>query len=318
MGDTGSLGLGFVLGFMAVFLTQMPLSTVNPVVPVLILALPILDTIWVMCRRLFRRISPFAPDQSHLHHKFLDLGLQHRFTVIFIYGISLAWGTVAILFHEAAEHVLLLTYLGVSFSSYMLLRYMLRHKERFAFLRHDSSRGIRQSVRYQQLAAIIDNLALGLFALLFFYLGMILYVTFAGGQGSWQVATILFAAAVALLILTHDRKNTYLLTMLFACALVLTYGVETYYLHNPVVGGFFLAASNLLFLAMAVLGGLKLLFRKGGDFFISTVDILIMGMLTFLSIIFNQMSVSFDLSLTLLKGVILYFALKVVAGRYHC
>jgi UDP-GlcNAc:undecaprenyl-phosphate GlcNAc-1-phosphate transferase len=317
MGDTGSLGLGFVLGFMAVFLTQLPFSRVNPVVPVLILALPILDTLWVMCRRLFCRISPFAPDQSHLHHKFLNLGFQHRYTVIFIYGISLTWGTAAILFRKADEHVLLLTYLGVTLSCYVLLRYMLHHKERFAFLRFDNSLGFRQSARYRQLAEIIDTLATVLFALLIVYLGMILYVTFVGGQGSWQVAGIFFAAAVLLFFLTRDWKNSYLLAMLFACALELTYGVETYYLLDPVVGGFFREVSNLIFMAMAVFGGLKLFFRKDGDFFTSTVDILIMGLLIFLSIVFYQMSVSFDLSLTLLKGVVLYFALKVVAGRYR-
>jgi UDP-GlcNAc:undecaprenyl-phosphate GlcNAc-1-phosphate transferase len=317
MGDTGSLGLGFMLGFLAVYLTQMPDSRVSPAVPAVILALPILDTLWVMSRRLLRRISPFAPDQTHLHHKFLDLGFEHRFTVIFIYGISLVWGTVAILFREAEEHLLLLTYLGVTLVLYLLLRAMLRRPERFAFLRLDSPQGLRQSVRYRQLAEVIDTLALGLFPLLVAYLGMILYVTFVGGQGSWQVAGILVGAAAFLWILTRDLKNSYLLAMLFACALELTYGVETYYLLDPAVGGFFREASNLIFLAMAVLGGLKLLFRKDGDFFISTVDILIMGLLAFLSIVFHQLAVSFDLSLTLLKGAALYFALKVVAGRYR-
>ena len=317
MGDTGSLGLGFVLGFLAVYVTQLPHSRISPVVPALILALPILDTIWVMSRRILQNSSPFAADKTHLHHKFLDLGFEHRFTVIFIYGISLLSGLVAILFYETAAHLLLLTYLVVTFSFYMLLRCMLRNPERFAFFRHDSRLGFRQSFRYKQLAEIIDNLSAGLFALLIAYLGMILYVTFAGGQEDWQVAGLLFVGAGTLLILTRDRKNIYLLVMLFACILALSYGVETYYLLNPVVGGFFQEASNLIFLAMSVLGGVKLIFRKNGDFFVSTVDILLMGLLIFLSIAFYQLSVSFDLSLTLFKGVVMYVALKVVAGRYH-
>jgi UDP-GlcNAc:undecaprenyl-phosphate GlcNAc-1-phosphate transferase len=317
MGDTGSLGLGFVLGFMAVYLTQMPNSRLSPVVPVLILALPILDTIWVMSRRLLEKTSPFSPDKTHLHHKFLNLGFQHRYTVIFIYGISLVWGTVAILFRHADEHLLLLTYLGVNLGFYLLLRYTLLHKESFAFLRFDSALGFRQSARYRQLAEIIDTLGMVLFALLIVYLGMILYVTFAGGQGSWQVARILYVAVALLFILTRDWKNSYLLAMLFACALELTYGVETYYLLAPVVGGFLRETSDQIFLIMAVIGGLKLFFRKDGDFFISTVDILIMGMLTFLAIVFHQLAVSSDLSLILIKGVVLYFALKVVVGRYR-
>jgi len=155
MGDTGSLGLGFALGFMAVYLTQLPESRLSPVVPVLILALPILDTVWVMIPRLLHRNSPFAPDQSHLHHKFFNLGFQHRYTVIFIYGISLVWGMVEILFRHADEHLLLLTYLGVTLSSYVLLRYILRHKERFSFFPFDSALGFRLAARYRQ---IIDTL----------------------------------------------------------------------------------------------------------------------------------------------------------------
>jgi len=92
------------------------------------------------------------------------------------------------------------------------------------------------------------------------------------------------------LIQTRDWKNSYLLAMLFACILELSYGVETYYLLDPVVGGFLREGSNLIFLVMAVIGGLKFFFRKGGDFFVSTVDILIIGLLTFLSIIFHQLS----------------------------
>lgn len=316
MGDTGSLGLGFVLGFMAVYLTQMPDSRLSPVVPVLILALPIVDTVWVMIHRLLHRNSPFAPDQTHLHHKFLNLGFQHRYTVIFIYGISLVLGTAAILFRHADEHLLLLSCLGVTLSCYVLLRYMLRHKERFAFLRFDSALGFRQAVRYRRLAEIIDTLATVLFALLIVYLGMILYVTFIGGKENWQIAKILYVATALLFILTRDWKNSYLLAMLFACVLELSFGVETYYLFDAVAGGFLREVSNLIFIVMAVIGGLKLFFRKDGDFFISTVDILIMGLLTFLSIIFHQLSVSFDLALTLLKGAVLYFALKVVSGRY--
>ncbi len=85
MGDAGSLTVGFLLGFFAIHLTQRPDATVSPMLPVLVLGLPLFDAVWVMTRRLLHRTSPFSPDQSHVHHKFLNLGFEHRFTVLVIY-----------------------------------------------------------------------------------------------------------------------------------------------------------------------------------------------------------------------------------------
>ena len=64
-----------------------------------ILGLPIIDTLLVMSRRVLARTSPFAPDKTHVHHKFLAIGFQHRFTVIIIYGVALFWALVAVLFN---------------------------------------------------------------------------------------------------------------------------------------------------------------------------------------------------------------------------
>lgn len=74
MGDAGSLCLGFSLSFMALALTQGEGIKVSPVVPLLVLAVPITDTIVVMTRRVFRGENPFKADQIHLHHILLRYG----------------------------------------------------------------------------------------------------------------------------------------------------------------------------------------------------------------------------------------------------
>jgi UDP-GlcNAc:undecaprenyl-phosphate GlcNAc-1-phosphate transferase len=91
MGDAGSLTIGFLLGFLAVYVTQRPGATISPMVPILILGLPLLDTIWVMTSRVLQGESPFVADRTHVHHKFLSLGFEHRFTVVIIYGMALFW-----------------------------------------------------------------------------------------------------------------------------------------------------------------------------------------------------------------------------------
>ena len=58
-------------------------------VALLVLGVPIIDTFWIIVRRLASRRSPFAPDRGHIHHRLLDLGLSHRATVLVIYGVCI-------------------------------------------------------------------------------------------------------------------------------------------------------------------------------------------------------------------------------------
>jgi UDP-GlcNAc:undecaprenyl-phosphate/decaprenyl-phosphate GlcNAc-1-phosphate transferase len=48
---------------------------------------PIIDTFWIIVRRLLSGRSPFSADRGHIHHRLLDLGLSHRQTVVLIYAI---------------------------------------------------------------------------------------------------------------------------------------------------------------------------------------------------------------------------------------
>lgn len=76
MGDAGSLCLGFSLSFMAIALTQQVDSPVKPVIVLVILTVPISDTITVMTRRIVAGKSPFKPDKTHLHHTLIEAGLE--------------------------------------------------------------------------------------------------------------------------------------------------------------------------------------------------------------------------------------------------
>lgn len=89
MGDAGSLCLGFSLAFMALALTQGEGLKVSPVVPLLVLAVPITDTVVVMIRRIFRGASPFKADQIHLHHILLRYGFGRITAVQIILLISI-------------------------------------------------------------------------------------------------------------------------------------------------------------------------------------------------------------------------------------
>lgn len=87
MGDTGSQLLGFSAIAFAVKITQEHTS-LSPVLPLIILGFPILDTLTVMVERLRHGRSPFSPDKNHFHHRLISLGFYHAEAVFIIYLIQ--------------------------------------------------------------------------------------------------------------------------------------------------------------------------------------------------------------------------------------
>ena len=81
IGTSGVMFVGYTLAVLAV------LGTAKVAVAVLVLGVPIIDTFWIIVRRLATGSSPFTPDRGHIHHRLLDLGLSHANTVLVIYGI---------------------------------------------------------------------------------------------------------------------------------------------------------------------------------------------------------------------------------------
>ncbi|MGB6307208.1 MAG: MraY family glycosyltransferase [Steroidobacteraceae bacterium] len=90
MGDAGSQLLGFAIGVFSVRATQGAASQVSAAIPVLLLALPILDTLSVMVQRISEGRSPFSADKNHIHHKLLALGFDHHEAVMVIYAVQAA------------------------------------------------------------------------------------------------------------------------------------------------------------------------------------------------------------------------------------
>ncbi len=89
MGDSGSMFLGFTIASSSVMCATKSSALVGLALPVLVLGIPIFDTLFSMLRRFLERRSMFAPDRSHFHHKLLDLGLKQRHAVIVIYAVTL-------------------------------------------------------------------------------------------------------------------------------------------------------------------------------------------------------------------------------------
>ncbi|MCQ2009675.1 undecaprenyl/decaprenyl-phosphate alpha-N-acetylglucosaminyl 1-phosphate transferase [Sporolactobacillus sp. STSJ-5] len=97
MGDTGSYFLGYIISVLAL-LGFKNVTLFSLVVPIILLAVPISDTLFAIIRRLVNRKPLTAPDKSHLHHCLLRYGFTQSQTVVLIYGMSAMFALAAILF----------------------------------------------------------------------------------------------------------------------------------------------------------------------------------------------------------------------------
>ena len=96
MGDTGSLFLGYTLSLISVSGMFKMHTIISMLVPLIIFALPLADTMFAIIRRLLAGKSPFAPDRGHLHHRFIDMGFNQKETVKILYAICGILGLVAV------------------------------------------------------------------------------------------------------------------------------------------------------------------------------------------------------------------------------
>jgi UDP-GlcNAc:undecaprenyl-phosphate/decaprenyl-phosphate GlcNAc-1-phosphate transferase len=85
MGDSGANLLGYLLGVAAVVGSLKTNAVVALVVPLIILAIPFLDTGFVVAKRLKYRRKPWSADANHFHHRMARIGFSQRKTVIYLY-----------------------------------------------------------------------------------------------------------------------------------------------------------------------------------------------------------------------------------------
>jgi UDP-GlcNAc:undecaprenyl-phosphate GlcNAc-1-phosphate transferase len=96
-GTGGTMFLGYTLAVLAI------LGSAKVAVALLVLGIPIIDTFWIIVRRIAGRRSPFSPDRGHIHHRLLDLGLSHRQAVILIYAICVGLGGLSLVLPAASQ-----------------------------------------------------------------------------------------------------------------------------------------------------------------------------------------------------------------------
>ena len=96
MGDGGSLYLGFMLGTLSILGTVKSATLVAVIIPVLVLGVPIFDTMFAIFRRVVNKRPIMEADKGHLHHRLMGLGYGQRRATLMLYGISAIMGVAAV------------------------------------------------------------------------------------------------------------------------------------------------------------------------------------------------------------------------------
>ena len=118
MGDSGSLFLGFVISVIAVI----SLKYIHPISVFYLTALPILDTVVVMVRRIRKRISPFSPDKTHIHHILLGFfSKKVKTTVIFLILLQCLFSIAGLMMANSSNKLTLGSYSFFAFVAFIFI-----------------------------------------------------------------------------------------------------------------------------------------------------------------------------------------------------
>ncbi|HET6421445.1 MAG TPA: MraY family glycosyltransferase [Geobacteraceae bacterium] len=133
MGDTGSQLLGFSAVVLAIKITQGD-TPFSPVLPLIILGFPVLDTLTVMVERVREGRPPFSPDKNHFHHRLIRIGLAHTEAVFAIYVFQAVMIVSAVLFKYHSDWVLIASY--AVFSALIITAFAVADRRGFQFKRY--------------------------------------------------------------------------------------------------------------------------------------------------------------------------------------
>jgi UDP-GlcNAc:undecaprenyl-phosphate/decaprenyl-phosphate GlcNAc-1-phosphate transferase len=122
LGDTGSLALGFTIGAISLLENRKGTIAVTLLLPIVLLAIPLLDATLALGRRVRRGRHPFQRDTEHLHHRLLQLGLTPRQILTVVYGVCVYLGLAAYLISVMPKQFVLLVVLILGLGGLLGLR----------------------------------------------------------------------------------------------------------------------------------------------------------------------------------------------------
>ena len=146
IGDTGSNFIGFALAIISILGVAKTYTALVLIAPIIILGMPIFDTLFAIFRRIIKGKSikaVFEPDKGHLHHKLMAKGYTQRQAVLIMYGITAILGMFAVILLESG------IWKALSFALLILAIIAIGYKDVSKLMQEDNSNINEKNIRKQ-------------------------------------------------------------------------------------------------------------------------------------------------------------------------
>jgi UDP-GlcNAc:undecaprenyl-phosphate/decaprenyl-phosphate GlcNAc-1-phosphate transferase len=314
MGDAGSQLLGFTVGVLSVRATQNISTQVSASIPILLLALPILDTLSVMTQRISEGRSPFSADKNHIHHKLLALGFDHHEAVMVIYAVQASLFVLAYAMRFESD----LSILAVVTAFFVLIIVVMQCATRSGW-RLRGKNAVAVDTPLSHVFTVLQRPELlprfSYFAIAFALAGYATLVVAAAATFSSDIRVLvlaLFAVTIALLLILRGAP----LSLVEKAALYVTTTVLVY------LDAVYLPADRTLSILTwivvsiaAVATAIRLRLRNDRKFQVTPLDSIVL----FMALVVPSLMDSFNLphggALTIAKLLILFYATEVLVSR---
>ncbi len=308
MGDTGSQFLGFSLGVMTILLTQSANPALSPVLMILILGLPILDTFMVMAQRVIDGRSPFSPDKNHLHHKLLSCGFHHYEAVVSIYILQGLFAGCALFLRYEADALLFLIFILACLSVFLFI-YISKRMHAYSSETNSSAyipslfRALRGSV------SIRNNLFMFISACASVYLlGSTLLVREVPEDFS-VLALMLFVMLASRLLFGYMLWFLYLRLIIYVTIAFTVYLIETY---PPISRDSLLIFDYVFFSCLTLVAVIVIRYYMVNKFSANPMDLLLVLVVLVLGALPDYLKEGYHLVPVVIKLVVLFYSAEII------
>jgi UDP-GlcNAc:undecaprenyl-phosphate GlcNAc-1-phosphate transferase len=308
MGDCGSQMLGLSVGALALLATQGETCALSAALPLLLLGLPIMDTLTVMLTRIRAGKSPFTADRNHLHHRLLNLGFEHREAVFLIYLLQVALVLLAYFLRFELDSQIILTFCAFAAAVLWFLHratrsgWRLRHVPPIAGIRSYGV-GFQSTERIPTLALSVMITCLAVY---------VLTVVISSGHVGMDLGVLCSALLLSLLLLTTWRAERSLVWfergVAYMSVVLLVYLDQTTP-HKPPL----LTTLSWTFIAITGVAALvRFMLSPTRRFELTTLDVIVIFVALVLPNLPGSLSLPSDLPGGIAKAVILLYVVEML------
>jgi UDP-GlcNAc:undecaprenyl-phosphate/decaprenyl-phosphate GlcNAc-1-phosphate transferase len=316
MGDSGSLFIGYCLGFFSIMLVIESKRQISPVTPLVILGVPIIDTLFVMVNRLKRGDKLHYPDKTHIHHRLMGLGIGHKFTVILVYGLTYLLTAFALVGYRLRDFQLAAVLLLVAIIFYSVVHFLTKMHEKGNIQLVRSNQSLRETRTYRKLVELSRYLKILLKYLLIFILILPLFISDIASREVVVFSAALLILSLAFFFSIRERVNLFFQVILYLSGAFIIYLLENFGRATTIFGCPLLMISNGLFCTLFLIEGVKIFLRRhSGRMINSPLEYLILLIVISMPLLPVELTQKHHLMTVAAKSVILFVAYKLILMR---